>query len=202
MDIERIAPPHVRPHLTQSLEEGQRFDVAHRSAHFHQHDFCVERLANQPDALLDFVGDMRDDLDRPPQEVAPPFLGNDFGIDLAGSHVADASQAGVDEALVVAQIQIGFRPVIEHEHFAVLVGAHRARVHIDVGIELLHRDAEPAFLEQQADRGGGHALAHRTHHTAGEEHVARHDFLLKKAVGRFALATSPRIVGVGSSSSV
>ncbi|RYZ78685.1 MAG: HIT domain-containing protein [Proteobacteria bacterium] len=36
----------------------------------------------------------------------------------------------VNEALVVAQIEVGFRSVFGNEHFAVLMGVHRSGVHV------------------------------------------------------------------------
>ena len=44
---------------------------------------------------------------------------------------------GVGEALVVAEVEIGLGAVVGDEHFAVLEGAHRARVHVEVGVHLL-----------------------------------------------------------------
>ena len=44
-----------------------------------------------------------------------------------------AERAG--EALVVAEIEIGFRAVVGDEDLAVLVRAHRARIDVQIGIE-------------------------------------------------------------------
>ncbi len=37
------------------------------------------------------------------------------------------------EALVVAEIEVGLRAVVGHEHLAVLVGRHRAGIDVEVG---------------------------------------------------------------------
>jgi hypothetical protein len=42
------------------------------------------------------------------------------------------------EALVVAQVEVGLGPVVGDVDLAVLERAHRARIHVDVGIELDH----------------------------------------------------------------
>ena len=55
-----------------------------------------------------------------------------------------------NKTLVMAEIQIGFGPVMRDEHFAVLKRAHGARVDIDVRIELDHRDFEAAGFEYGA----------------------------------------------------
>ena len=41
----------------------------------------------------------------------------------------------------MAQVEVGLAAVVEHVDFAVLVGAHRARIDVDVRIELLHPHA-------------------------------------------------------------
>ena len=67
-------------------------------------------------------------------------------------------QVLVREPLVVAEVEIGLGAVVEHEDLPVLEGVHRAGIDVDVGIELLDGDAEPAGLEQATERGGGDAL--------------------------------------------
>ena len=44
----------------------------------------------------------------------------------------------------MSQIQIGFRAVFGDEDFAMLIGAHRPRIDIDIRVELNHVDFEPA----------------------------------------------------------
>ena len=65
----------------------------------------------------------------------------------------------VDEALVVPEVEVGLAAVVGDEHLAVLEGVHRARVDVDVRVELLHRDPEAPGLQQPPERGGGEALA-------------------------------------------
>ena len=65
----------------------------------------------------------------------------------------------VDEALVVAEVEVGLATVVGDEDLAVLEGVHGARVDVDVGVELLHRHPQAPALEQPAERGRGQALA-------------------------------------------
>ena len=58
----------------------------------------------------------------------------------------------VYEALVVTEIEVGLSPVIGDEDLAVLEGVHRARIHVDVGIELDHRDAQATAFEESTER--------------------------------------------------
>jgi hypothetical protein len=47
----------------------------------------------------------------------------------------------------MAEIQIGFRAVFGNEDFPVLKGAHRAGIHVQIGIALLQGDSKAATLE-------------------------------------------------------
>ena len=77
--------------------------------------------------------------------------------------------ARVDEALVVAQVEIGLGAVVGDEHLAVLERAHGARIDVDVGVELEQRDLEAAGFEDGAQRGGGDAFAEGGNHPAGDK---------------------------------
>jgi hypothetical protein len=61
----------------------------------------------------------------------------------------------------MAQVEVGFRAVVGDVHLAVLVRAHRSRIDVDVGVELLHRDLVAMALEQAAQRRGGQTFAQR-----------------------------------------
>ena len=82
-------------------------------------------------------------------------------------------QVLVDEALVVAEVEIGLGAVLGDEHLAVLERAHRARVDVQVRVELLRLHAQAARLQQPSERGGDDAFAERGDDAAGDEHVLR-----------------------------
>jgi hypothetical protein len=48
----------------------------------------------------------------------------------------------VEEPLVVPDVEVGLGSVVGHEDLAVLERVHRARIHVEIGIELLHHDPE------------------------------------------------------------
>ena len=50
------------------------------------------------------------------------------------------------KAFVVSQIQIGFHTVGRHVAFTMLVGIQRARIDVDIGVELLNGDFETTGL--------------------------------------------------------
>ena len=164
--------PDVDRELADRLQERQRLDVAHRAADLGDHDVDVLRLGDQLDAVLDLVGDVRDDLDGAAEVVAAALLADDRVVDRAGGDVGAARGVRVREALVVAEVEVGLRAVLGDEHLAVLERRHRARVDVDVRVELLERDLQAARDEQAADRGGGDALAERGDDAAGDEDEA------------------------------
>ena len=88
-------------------------------------------------------------------------------------------EALVDEPLVVAEVEVGLAAVVGDEHLAVLERVHRARVDVDVRVELLQRDPQATELEQPAERRGGEALAERAGNPTGHENVLRHRQLLR-----------------------
>ena len=71
----------------------------------------------------------------------------------------------------MADVEVGLHAVLGHEHLAVLEGAHRARVDVQVGVELLHLDGESTRLEQAAERSRDDALTEGRDDASGDEDV-------------------------------
>ena len=173
MDEHAPAPAHVDRELADRLQERQRLDVANGPADLGDHEVDVGGLRHQLDPLLDLVGYVRDDLNRGAEVVAAALPPDHGVVDATGSHVRRAARIGVGETLVVTEVEVGLGTILGHEHLAVLVRRHRARVDVDVGIELLQLDVEPAGNQQPADRCGGDSLAKRGHDPAGYEDESR-----------------------------
>ena len=72
----------------------------------------------------------------------------------------------------MADIQIGLRAVLRHEHLAMLEGVHRAGIDVDVGVELLHDHMQSPRSKKPPQAGGGQALAQ------GGDDTARHKNML------------------------
>ena len=172
VDEHAVAAADVDGELADRLEERQRLDVADRAADLGDDDVRVLRLGEQLDAVLDLVGDVRDDLHGAAEVVAAALAADDRVVDPAGGDVRRARRVGVRVALVVAEVEVGLRAVLGDEHLAVLVGRHRARIDVDVRVELLQADGQAAGHEQAPDRGGGDALAERRDDAAGDEDEA------------------------------
>ena len=100
---------------------------------------------------LDLVGYMGDELHGLAEVIALAFLLDDVLEDLAGGEIIEAGQDAVGETLIVPQVQISFRAVVEDVDLSVLVGRHGSGIDIEVGVELLDGDLEATMFEQGAD---------------------------------------------------
>jgi len=72
----------------------------------------------------------------------------------------------------MAEVKVALGAVLGHEHLAVLVGRHGARVDVDVGVELLQLNIEAAGDKQAADRCRRNPLTKRGDDPAGDEDEA------------------------------
>ena len=113
-------------------------------------------------------------LDRAAEVITMAFAFEHGEIDLAAGDRGEFRQVVIDEAFVMAQVQVRFGAVVRDEDFAMLVGRHGAGVNVEIGVELLDGDGDAAGLENPAETGGGDALAHRTDDAAGHKDVFRH----------------------------
>jgi hypothetical protein len=78
------------------------------------------------------------------------------------------------EAFVMAQIQIGFCAIIGHKHLTMFKGRHRARVDVQVGVQLAQAHRVAAGLQQSPQGRRGQTLAQRGDNAARDKDVACH----------------------------
>ena len=149
MNVQRVLATDVLPKLPDRFDERQALDVADRAADFDEDD--VDALSDGADAVLDFVRDVRNDLYGAPEIIAAALFLDHREVDLAGRPVIVSRGDLVREPLVVAEIEIGFGPVVGDIHLAVLVRAHRAGIDVDIRVELLQRDLVAVSLQQGSD---------------------------------------------------
>ena len=114
MDVAAVVATLLQTHLTDGLEEGLALDVAGGAADLGDDDVRLGALGQIIDVALDLVGDVGDDLHGLAQVCTLTFLVQHVPVHLAGGQVGVFVQVLVNEALVVAQIQIGLGAVIRH----------------------------------------------------------------------------------------
>ena len=175
MDVHHVFPAFLHRHLTDGLQKRLALDIAHGAADLadqHVHILLLHGI----DMAFDLVGDVRDDLDSAPQKRALPLPVQQIPIDPSRGDGAAARQALIHKPLIVAQIQVGLRPVIGDEYLAVLIGAHGAGVHIEIGVEFLVAHPQSPLLEKTAQRRRADALPQTGHHAAGDKYILHHQF--------------------------
>ena len=177
MHEEAVVAADLVAHLAGGLEERQPLDVADGAADLGDDDIR-QRLAGadrlgrlQAHPSLDLVGDVRDDLHGVAEVLAAALLGDDGGVDLAGGDVGGLAQVDVQEALVVADVQVGLGAVVGDEHLAVLERVHRARVDVEIGVEFLHDDAEAACRQKISEAGSCEPFSKARNDSPSDENV-------------------------------
>jgi len=151
VDVQDVLAPHVVTELADRFEVGERLDVADGSADLDHDDLRLLFARDPVDALLDLVGDVRDDLHRRAEVVATALLRDHGVVDLPGREIRSARDVAVDEALVVTEVEVALRAILGDEDLAVLIGRHRSRVDVEVGIHLERRDGETARGEDASE---------------------------------------------------
>ena len=169
---EDIFAPHLDAHLTDRLKERQGLDVADRASDLDQRYVRITGAAQ--DALLDFVGDMRNHLHCATQIIATSFLADDVVVDLPGGEIVVPPHGGADETFVVPQVEIRLRTIVGDKHLAVLKRTHGAGIHIDIGIQLDHRDLQATGFKQSTEGGRGNTFAEGRHNAARNKYAFSH----------------------------
>jgi len=146
VEEEDVLAADVPAHLSRGFEERQRLDVADGAADLVDDDVDA-RLGHGEHLVLDLVRDVRDHLDRVAEVVASTLLGDDRGVDLAGRHVRVRREVHVQEALVVADVEVGLGSVLGDEDLTMLERVHGARIDVQVRIQLLHGHVEATSNE-------------------------------------------------------
>jgi hypothetical protein len=91
--------------------------------------------------------------------IATPLLQNHCLVNLPAGQVVMPGEDAVGEALVVTEIKISLRTVVENINLAVLERVHCPGIDIQVGIKLLENNPQPTCFEQRAERGCRQSLA-------------------------------------------
>src|SRR5918996_253599 len=195
VEVARVITPDFHLQLADGFEERERLDVTHRAADLRYENVGSRVLRKIEDALLDGIGDVRDDLNRVAEVVAAPFLRDDALVDGAGGHVGGAPHVLVDEALVVAQVEIRFAAVLCYEDLSVLEGIHSAGIDVDVRVELLHHDPQTTGLEDPPQGRRRQPFPEARYHSTGHENVLRHQS--SQLVSRIRFVTGPAGSGHG-----
>src|SRR3989344_733891 len=126
-----------------------------------------------PNARDDRERDMRHHLDAFSLILEIALFLDDRLVHQPGGHIIVAIELDIQEALVIAHILIGFRPVFQYEDLAVFRRVHRTRIHVDIRIDLERCHGQAARLQDLADRRRRDAFADAAHHAAHHKNEFR-----------------------------
>ena len=174
MDVQAILSPRLSSYLPHRFQKGLALNVAYRATYLGHHHIGVRLFPHRVDIILYGARDVRDDLHRFAQELSPALAVEHVPIHLARGEVGIAVEVLVDESLVMSEVEVGLRAVLGDEHFAVLVGAHRAGIDVDVRVEFLRGDFESARFQQPAQRRHNDALSEPGYYASRYKHILCH----------------------------
>ena len=118
-------------------------------------------MAKDLNAVLYFVSNVGNDLNRFSQIIAASLFVDDVLVYAAGSDVIRLRGDNVEKSLVMAEVQICFGAIVRDKAFAVFIGIEGARIDVDVGIQFLNGNGIAAALQQFCQRSRNNSLAKR-----------------------------------------
>ncbi len=87
MDDQAVRLANVPPSLAYSFNKRERFNIAHATSNFRNHDIVVARFAQFKKVAFNFIGNVRYYLHSFTQIVAPSFLGYNIVVDASGCNI-------------------------------------------------------------------------------------------------------------------
>ena len=90
MNEQTLAGTGFQGKLAEGFQKGQALDISGGATNFGNEDVTFLVLAHVPESILNFVRNMRDDLNGFTEVVAPALLSKDLLIDLTGGEVVSA----------------------------------------------------------------------------------------------------------------
>ena len=150
VNIQHIPRRLIMTKLTNRLQKRQPLNVTHRPTNLRDDDVPSHLQRHFINPRLDLIRHMRNHLHRAPLILPRPLLLNHRRIHLPARQIVQPRQIRVREPLIMPQIQIRLRPVIQHINLPVLIRVHRARIDVQIGIKLLHDHLEAAIFQQRA----------------------------------------------------
>ena len=127
---------------------------------------------------------MRNHLHGFTQIISASFLQNHRLVHLTAGEIVVPRENAIREALVVAEVEIGFCAVVQDVDLAVLEGIHRAGIHVQIRIKFLENNTQTTCFEQRSKRRGGQSFAKGTNHPASDKNVF-HEGILRFARASF-----------------
>ena len=146
MDKQTVLTSLLQRNLSYSFKEGLGFNISYCAADFCNYHICVCLFADPVNEFLNLVCYMGNNLHGRAEVFSASLFIKYIPVDLTGSQVGVFIQVLVNKALIMTEVKVGFGTVLGYIHLAMLKGAHRSGVNIDVRIQLLSRYLKTSCL--------------------------------------------------------
>lgn len=125
MNLQKVSLPGTSLQLSHSFNKGCTLNITNCATQLNDTDIrllirIVDRNPRNPlNPILNCVREVRHDLDRLSEIIAPALTLDDMLVDLARCDVVLACQGDIEIALVVSEIEVDFSAVVEDKDFTV-----------------------------------------------------------------------------------
>ena len=178
MNKECIFAPYFHRHLPDRFYKRGRLKISNGPAYLRNDHFCITITSELIDTFLNFIGDMRDKLHGSAQIIPSPFFGNDRAVYRTCCEIRVLIEINPCKSFIIAEIEVGFRPVPCHEHLTVLEWVHRTSIRVEIWVDFDHHNLEPTIDEQATQRCRRYSFSDARDYTASYEDVLCHQKLL------------------------
>ena len=137
--------------LAYSLHKRSAFDVAYGASDFGDDKVAAALLGEHSDIALDLVSDVGDNLYGLAEVVALALAFDDGLEDTSCGKRIGPCGPDPGKPLIMTEIQVGFSAIDGNVALAVLVRVERARIDVDVRVELLYGHAVAPCLKELAN---------------------------------------------------
>ena len=172
--IDCVLASHLKAHLPDGFDEWLALDVSDGTSDLGDDDISGGLFSYIVDEFFYLIRDMGYRLDSGAQITTLALAVYDIGIDLTGRQVREPVEVLIDEPFVMTQIQICLSTVLGDIDLAVLIRAHGSRIHVDIWIEFLGCDRQPARFQKSSDAGCSNTFTKSGNNTACHENVFGH----------------------------
>ena len=150
MDVKHIVLAHFLFHLTDCLHERKGLNIAHSTTNFSDNNVSITLSSHIIYALLNFVSDMRNNLNGLAKVITTTLLVKNVPINLTSGNVRALGQININKTLIMTKIQVSLSTIVSYEYLTMLIRAHGTRVNINIWVKLLNGNVITAVLQQTA----------------------------------------------------
>jgi len=118
----KAAAAQLPTKLSDAFDKRKRFNVTDSATNFRDDEVEFILGGQWAHVALDFVGDVRNDLNGLAQVITMTLFLDDILINAAGGDVVGFGRGNVQKTLIMTQVQVGFVAVAAYVAFTVFVG--------------------------------------------------------------------------------